>query len=195
MWFGGLAPVSVRQVDGVEGKRHRAHVRALAGYMAVEGERRAAAHRAAGQDIYHSEVAPQPCPLLPSFGLKCAGSCCITRGVLTDCHCLNVPVNRWLRRFPADRVFVDEFSCIGCRNCNNVCPKTFAMEEEYGRARVMVQDADTEAKLQVGCLVHKRGRVGYIWCGGVGKDVVGWGGILPSYGQKPQRGVVCRWVG
>ncbi|PNW87993.1 hypothetical protein CHLRE_01g009900v5 [Chlamydomonas reinhardtii] len=51
-------------------------------------------------------------------------------------------------RYPADRVFVDEFSCIGCRNCNAVCPKTFGMEEDYGRARVMLQDADSEAKLQ-----------------------------------------------
>ncbi|KXZ46387.1 hypothetical protein GPECTOR_44g62 [Gonium pectorale] len=51
-------------------------------------------------------------------------------------------------RYPRDRVFVDEFSCIGCRNCNNVCPKTFGMEEDYGRARVMVQDVDTESKLQ-----------------------------------------------
>ncbi|KAG2444273.1 hypothetical protein HXX76_001030 [Chlamydomonas incerta] len=51
-------------------------------------------------------------------------------------------------RYPADRVFVDEFSCIGCRNCNAVCPKTFGMEEDYGRARVMVQDVDPEPKLQ-----------------------------------------------
>lgn len=24
---------------------------------------------------------------------------------------------------PADQVFVDEYTCIGCRNCTNVCPK------------------------------------------------------------------------
>ncbi|GFR44944.1 hypothetical protein Agub_g6034 [Astrephomene gubernaculifera] len=51
-------------------------------------------------------------------------------------------------RYPQDRVFVDEFACIGCRNCNAVCPRTFGMEEEYGRARAMQQDADSEAKLQ-----------------------------------------------
>ncbi|GIL55919.1 hypothetical protein Vafri_11382 [Volvox africanus] len=51
-------------------------------------------------------------------------------------------------RYPKDRVFVDEFSCIGCRNCNHVCPMTFGMEEEYGRARAMQQDVDAEAKLQ-----------------------------------------------
>jgi ferredoxin len=37
------------------------------------------------------------------------------------------------------QVFVDEFTCIGCRNCTNVCPSTFAIEEEYGRARAMRQ--------------------------------------------------------
>ncbi|GAX75131.1 hypothetical protein CEUSTIGMA_g2575.t1 [Chlamydomonas eustigma] len=47
-----------------------------------------------------------------------------------------------------DLVFVDEFSCIGCRNCNNVCPKTFAIEEEWGRARVMKQRVDSDEKLQ-----------------------------------------------
>ncbi|PNH06958.1 Ferredoxin-1 [Tetrabaena socialis] len=51
-------------------------------------------------------------------------------------------------RYPVDRAFVDEFSCIGCRNCNSVCPKTFSMEEDYGRARVMQQDVDTEEKIQ-----------------------------------------------
>jgi ferredoxin len=44
--------------------------------------------------------------------------------------------------------FVDEFACIGCRNCNGVCPKTFAMEEEHGRARAVRQDVDTAERLQ-----------------------------------------------
>ncbi len=47
-----------------------------------------------------------------------------------------------------DLVFVDEFSCIGCRNCNNVCPRTFTIEEDWGRARVMKQRMDTDEKLQ-----------------------------------------------
>jgi ferredoxin len=28
---------------------------------------------------------------------------------------------------PADQVFVDEYTCIGCRNCCNVCPSSFAL--------------------------------------------------------------------
>ena len=31
---------------------------------------------------------------------------------------------------------------------NNVCPKTFAMEEDWGRARVMKQRVDSDPKLQ-----------------------------------------------
>ncbi|CAN4105079.1 unnamed protein product [Withania somnifera] len=40
---------------------------------------------------------------------------------------------------PKDHVFVDEFSCIGCKNCANVCSKVFGIEEDYGRARVYDQ--------------------------------------------------------
>nr|GMC72718.1 chaperone protein DnaJ C76, chloroplastic isoform X1 [Ipomoea batatas] len=40
---------------------------------------------------------------------------------------------------PKDHVFVDEFSCIGCKNCANVCPKVFDIEEDFGRARVYSQ--------------------------------------------------------
>jgi len=50
--------------------------------------------------------------------------------------------------FPADQVFVDEFTCIGCRNCCNVCPKTFDIEDDWGRARVMKQGVDVQDKLQ-----------------------------------------------
>lgn len=38
-----------------------------------------------------------------------------------------------------DHVFVDEFSCIGCKNCANVAPEVFKIEEDFGRARVYKQ--------------------------------------------------------
>lgn len=38
-----------------------------------------------------------------------------------------------------DHVFVDEFSCIGCKNCANTAPKVFEIEEEFGRARAVSQ--------------------------------------------------------
>ncbi|KAL4428109.1 hypothetical protein ABPG75_002198 [Micractinium tetrahymenae] len=50
--------------------------------------------------------------------------------------------------YERDMVFVDEFTCIGCRNCNNVCSATFMMEEEWGRARVAQQGVDGVEKLQ-----------------------------------------------
>lgn len=40
---------------------------------------------------------------------------------------------------PRDHVFVDEFSCIGCKNCANVAPDIFEIEEDYGRARAYKQ--------------------------------------------------------
>ncbi|KAG2600456.1 hypothetical protein PVAP13_5KG522200 [Panicum virgatum] len=45
---------------------------------------------------------------------------------------------------PQDHVFVDEFSCIGCKNCANVCSKVFQIEEDFGRARVYDQSGDIE---------------------------------------------------
>ncbi|KAI4341130.1 hypothetical protein MLD38_025891 [Melastoma candidum] len=40
---------------------------------------------------------------------------------------------------PKDHVFVDEFSCIGCKNCANVSSDVFAIEDDYGRARAYSQ--------------------------------------------------------
>ncbi|KAI5084259.1 hypothetical protein GOP47_0000428 [Adiantum capillus-veneris] len=40
---------------------------------------------------------------------------------------------------PRDHVFVDEFSCIGCKNCANTAPKVFEIEEDFGRARAFSQ--------------------------------------------------------
>lgn len=36
-------------------------------------------------------------------------------------------------------VYVDEFSCIACRNCCDVAPKSFCIDIEHGRARVYSQ--------------------------------------------------------
>ncbi|KAL5061269.1 hypothetical protein RYX36_032873 [Vicia faba] len=37
---------------------------------------------------------------------------------------------------PKDHVFVNEFSCIGCKNYANVACGVFAIEEDFGRAKV-----------------------------------------------------------
>ncbi|KAB1998611.1 hypothetical protein ES319_D12G101200v1 [Gossypium barbadense] len=45
---------------------------------------------------------------------------------------------------PRDHVFVDEFSCIGCKNCANVACDVFRIEEDFGRARVHSQFGNPE---------------------------------------------------
>ncbi|KAL4585303.1 hypothetical protein LXL04_009920 [Taraxacum kok-saghyz] len=45
---------------------------------------------------------------------------------------------------PKDHVFVDEFSCIGCKNCANVCSEVFTIEEDFGRARACNQQGSLD---------------------------------------------------
>lgn len=45
-------------------------------------------------------------------------------------------------------VFVDECTCIGCKQCVWCAPATFRMEDDYGRSRVFGQWLDTEDNIQ-----------------------------------------------
>jgi len=45
-------------------------------------------------------------------------------------------------------VFVDEVSCIGCKQCVWCAPATFRMEESHGRSRVFAQWLDEEDDIQ-----------------------------------------------
>jgi ferredoxin len=45
-------------------------------------------------------------------------------------------------------VYVDEVICIGCKHCAHVARNTFYIEEDYGRSRVIRQDADSEEVIQ-----------------------------------------------
>jgi ferredoxin len=45
-------------------------------------------------------------------------------------------------------VYVDEMTCIGCRHCAHVARNTFYIEPDYGRARVVRQDGDSEELVQ-----------------------------------------------
>lgn len=45
-------------------------------------------------------------------------------------------------------VFVDEFSCIGCKQCVWCASATFRIEAEHGRSRVFAQWLDTEDNIQ-----------------------------------------------
>ena len=66
------------------------------------------------------------------------------------------PLSKWLvghkrgKAKPGETraVFVDELSCIGCKNCIFEAAATFRVEREHGRARVFAQWLDDEAKIQ-----------------------------------------------
>lgn len=45
-------------------------------------------------------------------------------------------------------VYVDEITCIGCKHCAHVARNTFYIEPDYGRSRVIRQDADSEEVIQ-----------------------------------------------
>ncbi|GJP47838.1 hypothetical protein CLOM_g7018 [Closterium sp. NIES-68] len=51
-------------------------------------------------------------------------------------------------RHEKDQVFVDEFTCIGCKNCANTAEETFEIEEMWGRARVCNQGGNAPSKIQ-----------------------------------------------
>lgn len=59
------------------------------------------------------------------------------------------PVSKWMGADHEHRaVFVDETSCVGCRHCTYCASNTFAMEEDYGRARVHTQWGDDEEAIR-----------------------------------------------
>lgn len=45
-------------------------------------------------------------------------------------------------------MYVDELTCIGCTHCAHVARNTFYIEPDYGRARVIRQEGDSEALIQ-----------------------------------------------
>lgn len=71
------------------------------------------------------------------------------------CWILDRSLSRWVGKDPSRgendqrAVFVDEGTCIGCKNCNHCAAATFMMEEDYGRARVFQQWADSEDDINI----------------------------------------------
>lgn len=63
-------------------------------------------------------------------------------------------------------VFVDENTCIGCKQCVWHAPATFRIEAEYGRSRVFGQWLNTEDDLQaaIGVLVCCHIGCRCYWC-------------------------------
>ncbi|KAG8469963.1 hypothetical protein KFE25_006418 [Diacronema lutheri] len=50
-------------------------------------------------------------------------------------------------KLPTKFLFVDELVCIGCTHCRFVAPKTFMLEDDFGRARVYRQGGDSAEKI------------------------------------------------
>jgi len=72
----------------------------------------------------------------------CMPACMLMRACMQKAHCLCTELLLTVQ------VFVDELTCIGCRNCTNVCPNTYQMEPDFGRARAMAQKVDNDEMLQ-----------------------------------------------
>lgn len=51
-------------------------------------------------------------------------------------------------QFRQQGVYVDELTCIGCTHCAHVARNTFYIEPDYGRARVIRQDGDSDELIQ-----------------------------------------------
>lgn len=53
------------------------------------------------------------------------------------------PLSKWTKKYmkPEETrgVYVDEFTCIGCKQCVWAASATFRMENKYGRSRVFAQ--------------------------------------------------------
>lgn len=56
----------------------------------------------------------------------------------------------------AAEVFVDEWTCIACRNCCDVAPRTFCIDADAGRARVFAQWGNGEELLDYAALGHQQ---------------------------------------
>eukprot|EP00198_Chlamydomonas_reinhardtii_P011506 XP_001700843.1 chloroplast DnaJ-like protein [Chlamydomonas reinhardtii] len=76
-----------------------------------------------------------------------------------DDNYTGLPLSKWMptvkpnmakNEDPAERrgVFVDEFTCIGCKQCVWCASATFRIEPEHGRSRVYAQWLDDEEKIQ-----------------------------------------------
>ena len=62
------------------------------------------------------------------------------------------PYSKWTTRKaePGETraVFVDEFTCIGCKQCVWAAPATFRMDDDHGRSRVFAQWLDAEDDIE-----------------------------------------------
>jgi ferredoxin len=82
-------------------------------------------------------IDPRPSGLEPELGGKLRGQ--------TDQTGFDPELGGGLRQ---KGVYVDEVTCIGCKHCAHVARNTFYIEPNYGRSRVIRQDADAQELIQ-----------------------------------------------
>lgn len=73
-------------------------------------------------------------------------------GNLLSKWCANLRMGKNTDLNETRAVFVDEISCIGCKQCIWTAPATFRIEQEYGRSRVFAQWLDTEDDIEAAML-------------------------------------------
>ena len=94
-------------------------------------------------------------------------------------------------QFRQTGVYVDELVCIGCTHCAHVARNTFYIEPDYGRARVIRQNGDSEALVQEAidtCPVDCIHRVDYTELRALERDRVNQ--VIPVVGFPVEKAVI-----
>ena len=95
-------------------------------------------------------------------------------------------------QFRQTGVYVDELVCIGCTHCAHVARNTFYIEPDYGRARVIRQDGDSEALIQEAidtCPVDCIHKVDYTELRALERDRVNQ--VIPVVGFPVEKAVIA----
>ena len=95
-------------------------------------------------------------------------------------------------QFRQTGVYVDELVCIGCTHCAHVARNTFYIEPDYGRARVIRQDGDSDALVQEAidtCPVDCIHRVDYTELRALERDRVNQ--VIPVVGFPVEKAVIA----
>jgi len=54
-----------------------------------------------------------------------------------------------------EKITVDADKCVGCGKCTEICPKTFSLDQESGKAKVInSEDLDCALRASDGCPVN-----------------------------------------
>lgn len=95
-------------------------------------------------------------------------------------------------QFRQQGVYVDELVCIGCTHCAHVARNTFYIEPDYGRARVIRQNGDSDELIQEAidtCPVDCIHKVDYTELRALERDRVNQ--VIPVVGFPVEKAVIA----